>query len=116
MCMHSASRCTNGEPRYCWVNAFYDQRAQALPHRLYQETFAPEFLARLPRSLHAGVTGWLPSFVAHHSAQVLGPETQFWCYGARTPAGVSVLDHSTRRRREELAVAQAQSQHVASKL
>ena len=98
MCMHSASRCTNGEARYCWVNAFYDERAQAMPHRLYQDTFSPEFLAELPSGVHAGVTGWLPDFVEKYKVPV---DYQYWCYGVRTAAGMSTLDHSTRRHRAE---------------
>ena len=36
MSMHSASRCVNGVPRYCWVCSYHDDRVRSLPHKLYQ--------------------------------------------------------------------------------
>jgi hypothetical protein len=83
MSLHSASRCVNGKSRYCWVSAFFDERALEMPHKLYQESFTPSFLKVIPAELRP-VVDWLPSFVERHLSKVMGTDTQFWCYGART--------------------------------
>ena len=62
MSMHSASRCVNGTSRYCWVTSFHDDRVQALPHKLYQDSFHPEFLERLAPDLQC-ITDWLPKYM-----------------------------------------------------
>ena len=62
MSMHSASRCMNGTSRYCWVTSFHDDRVQALPHKLYQDSFHPEFLERLAPDLQC-ITDWLPKYM-----------------------------------------------------
>ena len=79
MSMHSASRCVNGTSRYCWVCSFHDDRVQAMPHKLYQDQFNSEFLAKLDPSLKP-IVEWLPGFVEEYGDQVLGPDTQFWAY------------------------------------
>jgi len=83
MSMHSASRCVNGEARYCWVTSFHDDRVQALPHKLYQDRFNAEFLEQLAPELRC-IVDWLPGYMQDYGDQVLGPETQYWAYNART--------------------------------
>ena len=114
--MHSASHCTNGESRYAWVNAFFDDRAQGLPHRLYQEEWAPEFLETLPPSVTPAVS-WLRGFLTAHRHKFTDA-VQYWCYGARTAEGVHDLDHRTRRQRQEAAAAEEKQRcfSAASKL
>ena len=112
MSMHSASRCVNGTSRYCWVTSFHDDRVQALPHKLYQDEFHPDFLEQLAPELQC-ITDWLPSYMQKHGHQVLGPETQFWAYGARTTAGVDSVDADGKRNRDMLSDKQRRNQDAA---
>jgi hypothetical protein len=114
MSMHSASRCVNGVPRYCWVASFFDDRVQALPHKLYQDEFHPDFLAQLAPEL-APLVDWLPPYMAAYGDQVLGPETQFWAYNARTP-GVGVEAVGQERQEKMHASAKQAAAQEASRL
>ena len=98
MSMHSASRCVNGVSRYCLVSSFFDDRVAALPHKLYQDSFHPAFLADLNKIAPEliPIVDWLPGFMRDYGDQVAGPETQFWAYGART-TGVDVAEADLRR-------------------
>ena len=91
MSLHSASRCVNGKSRYCWVSAFFDERALEMPHKLYQETFSEAFVEAIPAELRP-VVDWLPPFVERFLGKVMGTDTQFWCYGARTS---TLTDYAT---------------------
>jgi len=113
MSMHSASRCVNGTSRYCWVTSFHDHRVQSMPHKLYQDRFNAEFLERLAPEVKQ-VTEWLPEYMRDYGDQVLGPETQYWAYDART-VGVDVdaLDSDGRKNQAMLSKAQLEEQRIA---
>ncbi len=83
MSLHSASRCVNGVSRYCWVCSFHDDRVRSMPHKLYQDEFNADFVEQLPMELRP-IVSWLPEWVAQYGDQVLGRNTQFWAYNART--------------------------------
>ena len=101
MSMHSASRCVNGTSRYCWVTSFHDDRVRALPHKLYQDKFDEAFLERLAPELQC-IVDWLPPYMEEFGEQVLGPETQYWAYAART-TGVDAGGADGKRNRSMLS-------------
>ena len=59
-----------------WVSAFFDNRAIDLPHKLYQSSFATEFVQQLPPSL-LPLVQWVEDFVGQYG------DSSFWVYGAR---------------------------------
>jgi hypothetical protein len=76
-----------------------------------QDRFHPAFLERLSPKLRC-ITDWLPSYVQEYGDEVLGPETQFWAYGART-TGVSRGDTDNERNRRMLSPKMQEAQEAA---
>ena len=64
------------------TSAFHDERALDLPHKLYQRSFAPEFVDALAPALRPAVD-WVEPFVREFVDVVGDSSSQFWVYGAR---------------------------------
>jgi hypothetical protein len=52
-------------------------------HKLYQDEFHLDFLAQLDPALKP-IVDWLPDYVRDYGDHILGKETQYWAYNART--------------------------------
>ena len=64
------------------TSAFHDERALDLPHKLYQRSFAPEFVDALAPALRPAVD-WVVPFVREFADVIGDSSSQFWVYGAR---------------------------------
>eukprot|EP01043_Picozoa_sp_COSAG02_P037690 COSAG02_NODE_2847_length_7905_cov_3.444017_8_plen_112_part_00 len=63
----------------------------------YQDKFDEAFLERLAPELQS-IVDWLPPYMQEFGERVLGPETQYWAYAART-TGVDAAGVDGKRKR-----------------